>query len=354
MEENRYWKDLVSMGLGIFQKQANRDAYFVIKNSDLSIEFNGQDKFGENIEYWNIVFKMKYRDYVLIEERKDNIQNDIQQVLEKLLVGESYQIAYVLIKTKIGRYIDWQAILPLTKENTIGLILEEKSLLIDIATGKSYKDDGLEEIYEKRHRTICAIASEAGFEYPVDCNTLAEWWLQVKELNTYVERRSYISRLFEPVLKCINESDDLFLSCLDFSKIYGRSAIIKQSINDAFIFIREGNYDSAVDRVHTAFHAYLEVVLKDHEVEFDKGDNLSSLYKKVYMYFENNIQPKDVASKIKDIMRSGAGMITKINELRNNNTAVHPNDSLIQEREARLVIKLVNVLVDYIEDIEEM
>lgn len=69
---------------------------------------------------------------------------------------------------------------------------------------------------------------------------------------------------------------------------------------------------------------------------------------------QNNIQPKDVASKIKDIMRSGAGMITKINELRNNNTAVHPNDSLIQEREARLVIKLVNVLVDYIEDIEEM
>ena len=51
-------------------------------------------------------------------------------------------------------------------------------------------------------------------------------------------------------------------------------------------------------------------------------------------------------------MRSGAGIITAVNELRNNNTIAHPNGSLIQEREARLVIKFVNAAVDYIEDVE--
>ena len=47
------------------------------------------------------------------------------------------------------------------------------------------------------------------------------------------------------------------------------------------------------------------------------------------------------------------GMINAVNELRNNNTIAHPNGYLIQKREAQLVIRLVNAIIDYIKDIED-
>ena len=45
-------------------------------------------------------------------------------------------------------------------------------------------------------------------------------------------------------------------------------------------------------------------------------------------------------------------MVTKINELRNNNTVAHANIQLIQKREAELVIHMINALLNYIEDVE--
>ena len=53
------------------------------------------------------------------------------------------------------------------------------------------------------------------------------------------------------------------------------------------------------------------------------------------------------------ILRSAGGMVTAVNELRNNNTIAHPNGYLIQKREAQLVIRLVNAIIDYIKDIED-
>lgn len=48
-----------------------------------------------------------------------------------------------------------------------------------------------------------------------------------------------------------------------------------------------------------------------------------------------------------------SGMMNAVNELRNNNTIAHPNGQLIQAREAQLVIRLVNAVVDYIEEVEK-
>ena len=53
------------------------------------------------------------------------------------------------------------------------------------------------------------------------------------------------------------------------------------------------------------------------------------------------------------ILRSAGGMVTAVNELRSNNTVAHPNGNLIQKREAQLAIRLVNAIIDYVEDIEK-
>ena len=82
-------------------------------------------------------------------------------------------------------------------------------------------------------------------------------------------------------------------------------------------------------------------------------EGLSALYNKLHQYYAKNITPPELAGRVQAIIRSGAGMINAVNEIRNNNTIAHPNVQLIQEREAKLVIRLVNAIVDYIEDVEE-
>lgn len=89
-----------------------------------------------------------------------------------------------------------------------------------------------------------------------------------------------------------------------------------------------------------------------HIVIFAKDDGLPALYNKFHDFYGNSIQPPDVAARVKAIVRSGAGIVNSVNELRNNNTIAHPNGILIQEREAQLVIRLVNAIVDYLEDVE--
>lgn len=345
-----YWKDLVSMALLVFQEQNNADSIFVIKNSALEVELNNHDNWNGGIDYWDIVFQLNYRDFIALKDKKNTIEDNLLTVLEQFHSDGSNPIANVIIKPRIERVIDWQAVLPATKESIIRKIEEEKELLEAIATGKSYKNNSVEEEYQGRHRYICAMAEKAGFEYPVTCTSLAEWWIQVRDVGGYSERRAYISQMFAPVLEQLNKSDNA--PSLNFDRISSRSDTIQKAIEDANIFIREGKYDSAVDRIHTAFHGYLHQLLTDHSIDFTKDERLPALYSKIHDYYGNRIQPPEVAARIKTTVRSGIGMVNSINELRNNNTIAHPNGVLIQEREARLVIRLVNVITDYIESIE--
>lgn len=346
-----YWKNLVSTVLRALQEKQDKESVYIIKNSTLSIEFNSHDNWNGGIDYWDIVFQLKYKDYISVVDHKEDVEKRIFAVLEQFHYNESNVISGVIIKPQIERFIDWQAIIPETKESVIKQIEEEKKLLTAIATGRSYKEDGIEDEYRIRHDHICALAAMAGFDYPVECESLAEWWAEVRPISSYAERRAYISNVFSPVLKLLRESDNSNNAV--FAQIANRSAVIKKATDDATLFLRNGEYASAVDRIHTAFHGYLRQLLTEHQVAFVRDDSISALYNKLHDYYGNCIQPPDVATKIKTIMRSGAGIIHSVNELRNNNTIAHPNGPLIQEREARLVIGLLDVIVDYIEDIEK-
>ena len=149
----------------------------------------------------------------------------------------------------------------------------------------------------------------------------------------------------------LNESDESDI--VDFSRIASRSGTVKKAIDDASVFIREGRYDSAVDRVHTAFHGYLRQLLNEHGESHTVDDSLPGLFARLHAYYGSTIQPADVGERVKMILRSAGGMVTTVNELRNNNTVAHPNGNLIQKREAQLVIRLVNAIIDYVEDIEK-
>lgn len=352
MENNiSYWKDLTSLALRSFQEQDNAQAVSIIRNSTLAVEFNNYDTWNGGVYYWDIIFLLKYRDYKEIAEQKNDIETLLDNALSEFHNDERNLIANVLIRPIIERFIDWRAVLPETKETVIQLVEEEKRLLTEIATGKSFKDESVEEEYQKRHRHLCSLASKAGFEYPISSTSLAEWWIEIRDIGGYSERRAHIFRMFAPILNLLNESDDS--EDVNFSRIASRSGAVHKSIEDALVFIREGKYDSAVDRVHTAFHGYLRQLLNEHSAYYTVDESLPALYAKLHVYYESHIQPADVGERVKMILRSAGGMVNAVNELRNNNTVAHPNGQLIQKKESQLVIRLVNAIIDYIEDIEK-
>ena len=350
MENQDYWKDLVSLALQALQDEKQYQAVFVINNSILGVEFNSHDNWDGGIDYWDIEFQLKYRDYKTVIEQKEEIEKKIHNALFEFMDRGPDRIANVIVKPIIERIFNWRAILPETKDQTINLIEEEKKQLTAIATGTSYKECGAEESYQQRHRTIVLLAGKVGFEYPIKSDSLAEWWIEIRNIGGYANRRAYISQLFAPLLKQLRESDEP--EDVDFIRIETQSGAVQKAIEDAHVFIREGKYDSAVDRVHTAFHGYLRYLLQEHGSNNLGEESLPGLFAKLHSYYEGHILPTSIGGRIKMILRSAGAMINAINELRNNNTVAHPNGQLIQEREAKLVIRLVSAVLEYIQDIE--
>lgn len=332
-------------------ENGNFEAAYVIRNSELLLRENYFDSWNGGTYYWDIVFCMRYRDYVSIKDRKADLESTLDEAVSGFHNDEYDHIANVIIEAKVEQLIDWNAVRPETKQSVITLINDEVILLEAVATGRSYKEDGLEEEYRIRHQRIITLSEKAGFDYPNKCNSLAEWWIEIRDLGKYAERRARISEMFGPVITQLQQTDDS--ETIDFAGISEQSTTIFKAISDAELFFREDKYDSAVDRIHTVLHGYLRNLLDKHGQVYTEGESIAALYSKLHSYYGINIQPPEVAVRIKEILRSGSGMITKINELRNNNTVAHANEQLIQKREAQLVIRLINALVYYIDDIEK-
>lgn len=137
---------------------------------------------------------------------------------------------------------------------------------------------------------------------------------------------------------------------IDFSSI-SLTEVVSKAIADAELLMGQGKYDSAFDRVHTAFHGYLRKVLDNKGVAYEESDTLSQLYSKLHSEISSNIGSANIAELIKKSLRSASGIIASINELRNRHSLSHPNDELLQKREAEFSIKLIKDLSDYINSI---
>lgn len=137
---------------------------------------------------------------------------------------------------------------------------------------------------------------------------------------------------------------------VDFSGI-AISDVIAKAIADAEQFMTSGKYDSAFDRVHTAFHGYLRKVLDNKSVQYEESDTLTQLYTKLHDKVASEISSSEIAELVKKTMRSSSGAIAAINEMRNKHSLSHPNDYIIGKREAEFAIKIIKDISDYINEV---
>ncbi len=127
------------------------------------------------------------------------------------------------------------------------------------------------------------------------------------------------------------------------------SSIVQQALEDARNLIQTSGATSAVDRVHTAFHGYLQAICKTNIITYERGDSVIDLFKAIK---ENHPKiKKDLSDpNINKIFRSMSAIIDSINQLRNNASVAHPNENLLPKAEAVFTINAITTLLHYLDE----
>ncbi len=126
------------------------------------------------------------------------------------------------------------------------------------------------------------------------------------------------------------------------------SQAVERALADAEQLIRTRDAISGVDRLHTAFHGYLRAVVMKMGVEPDKDAGTTQLFKIIrenHPAFSESLTKTEEVTKI---LRATATILDALNPIRNRTSIAHPNENLIEEPEAMLVINTIRTLLHYL------
>lgn len=126
------------------------------------------------------------------------------------------------------------------------------------------------------------------------------------------------------------------------------SDAVEQALKDAEQLIASRGATSGVDRVHTAFHGFLLAVCKKESIEVHGDDpGVTQLFKAIrerHPVFGGETGRQE---ELLRVTRAVAMIVDALNPLRNRASLAHPNEFLLAELEAMLVINSVRPLLHY-------
>lgn len=126
------------------------------------------------------------------------------------------------------------------------------------------------------------------------------------------------------------------------------SAVVKQAMLDVAILIRERGPASAVDRIHTALHGYLEALCARHSLPAKEDANVPSLFKCVRTHHPAFREAPDASPSVK-ALQGLAQVVEALNTARNHNSLAHPNDGILDTTDATLALNCANALIQYLD-----
>lgn len=126
------------------------------------------------------------------------------------------------------------------------------------------------------------------------------------------------------------------------------SDVVERALRDAEKLISTEGAISGVDRVHTAFHGYLRAITNKVDLTVSDKASITVLFKSIRKHHPSFQQPHPRQADIDKIMRSLANIVDALNPVRNRASVAHPNETLLEEPEAMLVINSVRSLLHYL------
>jgi hypothetical protein len=126
------------------------------------------------------------------------------------------------------------------------------------------------------------------------------------------------------------------------------SQTVEAALADARQLISSRGSTSGVDRAHTAFHGYLQVLCQNCQIQFVPGADVTTLFRLLREQHPSLRQQGARAEDITRLLRALATIIDTLNPLRNQATLAHPNLVLLEPAEADLVLNSILTLLHYL------
>ena len=126
------------------------------------------------------------------------------------------------------------------------------------------------------------------------------------------------------------------------------SDVVERALRDAERLLATEGATSGVDRVHTAFHGYLRAVANRSNLTVSENATVSELFKAIREHHPSFQKSRPRQADIDRVMRSFASVVDALNPVRNLASVAHPNEALLEEPEAMLVINSVRSLLHYL------
>lgn len=124
---------------------------------------------------------------------------------------------------------------------------------------------------------------------------------------------------------------------------------VQRALADAEHLIHARGAASGVDRVHTAFHGYLKAAANKASIPFDEDSSVTDLFKLLRTNHPALLLREPRATDIDRVLKSMASIIDSLNPLRNRASGAHPNEQVLEEPEAMLIINSVKTLLHYLD-----
>jgi hypothetical protein len=127
------------------------------------------------------------------------------------------------------------------------------------------------------------------------------------------------------------------------------SEVVRRAIRDAELLVDGADATSAVDRMHTALHGYLNAACSSVGIVTTANPTMNQLLK---LLREQHPSFKDLGvrqGEVERVLFASATILDALNPVRNQASVAHPNEMLLDEPEALLVINVVRSLLTYID-----
>jgi len=252
---------------------------------------------------------------------------------------------------------------------------KEIQLLNDVESAQVWsheKGDAIHILENRGNKEAARILKQANFELRYGTNEYNHKFIilyQCVPLTQYIfianeyENKKEVKKAYTQIAEAIaeighqirfivldldNESDKELIHITDPSLIISND-VVQRALSDAERLIKDRGAASGVDRLHTAFHGYLKVIAKKAELKFKDDTDITQIFKILRTQHPALIDREPRVQDMDRILRSMATIITALNPIRNLASSAHPNEYVLNEPEAMLVINSVKTLLYYID-----
>jgi hypothetical protein len=127
------------------------------------------------------------------------------------------------------------------------------------------------------------------------------------------------------------------------------SEVVEAALGDSETLIHTSGAPNALDRVHTAFHAYLREICEDADITVPTDADITALFARMRDTHPHLKIADSVADKMMvEIQRGFARVIDALNPVRNSKSLAHPN-ALLDPPEAMLAINAIRTMLHYLD-----